>query len=84
MSLKKEWFDKILSGQKNIEYREYKPYWIQRLKSDLKKIVFINGYGKHRPSFVADVVKIDIVDGINTDLKFNGKVFAIHLCNIIK
>ena len=25
--LKKEWYEKIKSGEKTIEYREVKPYW---------------------------------------------------------
>ena len=29
--LKKEWYDKIKSGEKTIEYREAKPYWATRL-----------------------------------------------------
>lgn len=31
-NLKKEWFDKIKSGEKTHEYREYKPYWKNRLE----------------------------------------------------
>lgn len=31
MTLKKKWFDMILSGEKKEEYREFKPYWIKRL-----------------------------------------------------
>ena len=31
--LKKEWFEKIKSGEKTIEYREAKPYWTSRLVS---------------------------------------------------
>lgn len=30
-NLKKEWFEKIKSGEKTHEYRECKPYWTQRL-----------------------------------------------------
>ncbi len=30
LPLKKEWFEKIESGQKTEEYREIKPYWIKR------------------------------------------------------
>ena len=26
-NVKKEWFEKIKSGEKTHEYREYKPYW---------------------------------------------------------
>ena len=30
-NLKKEWFEKIKSGEKTHEYREVKPYWFRRL-----------------------------------------------------
>lgn len=33
MTLKKEWFDKILSGEKKEEFREVKKHWIERLCS---------------------------------------------------
>ena len=29
--LKKQWYEKIKSGEKTIEYREVKPYWTKRL-----------------------------------------------------
>ena len=31
LTLKKKWFDMILSGEKTDEYREIKPYWTKRL-----------------------------------------------------
>jgi len=31
LTLKKKWFDMIESGEKLEEYREIKPYWVQRL-----------------------------------------------------
>jgi len=31
LTLKKEWFQMILSGEKKQEYRTIKPYWIKRL-----------------------------------------------------
>lgn len=31
LTLKKQWFDMILLGEKFEEYREIKPYWINRL-----------------------------------------------------
>lgn len=34
ITLKKKWFDMILSGEKKEEYRELKPYWIKRLISE--------------------------------------------------
>lgn len=32
-NLKKEWFEKIKSGEKTHEYREFKPYWLVRLQN---------------------------------------------------
>lgn len=37
LTLKKEWFDMILSGEKDEEYREIKPYWVTRLTRFSKK-----------------------------------------------
>lgn len=32
-NLKREWFDKIKSGEKTVEYRESKDYWWRRLST---------------------------------------------------
>ena len=32
--LKKEWYEKIKSGEKTVEYRELKPYWSSRLSKE--------------------------------------------------
>lgn len=34
--LKKEWYDKIKSGEKTVEYRGVKPYWANRLAKELE------------------------------------------------
>ncbi len=46
LTLKKEWFDKILSGEKTVEYREVKRHWNTRLcgagtmcNTDLSKVL---------------------------------------------
>lgn len=50
MTLKKQWFDMILSGKKKEEYRELKPYWTTRLVGKKFDIVrFKNGYSKDSP-----------------------------------
>lgn len=36
LTVKKEWFDMILSGEKKEEYREIKVYWYERLVSYIK------------------------------------------------
>ena len=33
-SLKKEWYEKIKSGEKTVEYREVKPYWTRRFYNE--------------------------------------------------
>ena len=35
LTIKKKWFDMILSGEKKEEYREIKPYWKDRIMSSL-------------------------------------------------
>lgn len=38
LSVKKLWFDKIVSGEKTEEYREIKPYWIKRLTTNCEVV----------------------------------------------
>jgi hypothetical protein len=57
LTVKKKWFDMILSGEKKEEYREMKPYWQTRLVRNgywhsqaVRNFAFIrfkNGYGKN-------------------------------------
>ncbi len=46
--LKKEWYDKIRSGEKRIEYREVKPYWRRRLNTALteKEVIKLHFFRK--------------------------------------
>lgn len=37
LTVKKEWFELIKSGEKTEEYREIKPYWVERLTQISKK-----------------------------------------------
>ena len=37
LTVKKEWFDLIKSSKKQEEYREIKPYWVERLTQISKK-----------------------------------------------
>jgi hypothetical protein len=39
LTVSKEWFDMIVSGEKNEEYREIKPYWVARLLQNNSNIV---------------------------------------------
>lgn len=63
LTIKKKWFDAILSGEKKEEYREIKPYYTSRFKrlwqgslvggEAKREIMFRNGYSKSSPKFVA-------------------------------
>lgn len=102
--LKKEWYDKIESGCKKVEYREVKPYWTARLKNTADKIFpfgFPEKYGEcaeyafgskmfcyfqlgYKPEkrLKARITKIEVRNGLNTDLGINGLVYAIHFTDV--
>ena len=43
LTISKQWFDMILAGKKNEEYREIKPYWCSRLvnkKAESGEVLF--------------------------------------------
>ena len=125
--LKKEWYEKIKSGEKKVEYREIKPYWTSRLVSfykentekndDFHKYIvdwdkelldheiyftpsemFVNYFASKEVSFFnawcqlrlgytkeylsARIIKIEIVDGKNTDLHIDKPMYAIHLADV--
>ena len=54
LTLKRQWFDMIASGEKTIEYREIKDYWTNRFYTktsaiQFDEIHFRNGYKKDAP-----------------------------------
>jgi len=46
LTLKKQWFDMILSGEKKEEYRVLKPYWLNRLYYNDDKDLYANDYAE--------------------------------------
>lgn len=96
LTLKKKWFDMILSGDKKEEYREVKNYWIHRLTqiftdvSDpiypivYSHIVFKNGYGKNAPEVIIECKGISIgYAKPEWSDNWQGDVFVIKLGEII-
>lgn len=83
--LKKEWYEKIKSGEKTVEYREYKDYWNSRLypvmyqlkHGEERSCYFMHGYNAETKLKVM-ITDIEIVDGRKTDLKVDVPVYAIH------
>lgn len=39
-SLKNQWYEKIRSGEKTIEYREANPYWTKKFENEFGRTVF--------------------------------------------
>lgn len=59
LTLKKQWFDLIASGEKKEEYREIKPYWDVRLNKPYDAVLFRNGYSQNAPTMMFRVNWID-------------------------
>lgn len=68
LTLKKKWFDMILSGEKKEEYREPKQYWITRLYVDgllffppkqFDIIRFKNGYQNDAPEMDVEFISTE-------------------------
>lgn len=90
--LKKQWYEKIKSGEKTVEYREVKPYWTKRFikhgftnfnirqRQRLIECRLRLGYTKEYLS--ARIIKNVIVDGKDTDLHIESPVYAIHLYDV--
>ena len=86
LTLKKKWFDMILSGEKKEEYREIKPYWNKRLKfaSFPNTIIFKNGYSKSAPTIIVEMSGLSIGKAKpEWSDNWQGDVFVIKLGNII-
>ena len=63
LTVHKQWFDMIASGEKTEEYRKIKPHWDSRLNKDYDAVRFTNGYGKHRPTMLLKLKSISTGKG---------------------
>lgn len=89
-NLKKEWFEKIKSGEKTHEYRVFSLYWAKRISNAFRdndfsfgmECKFALGYPKKNNNdriLRAKINRIMLLEsGINTDLKINQPVFDIE------
>lgn len=83
-NLKKEWFEKIKSGEKTHEYRLYTPYWEKRLCKRMKDytICIACGYPKKddkRRRLYAKMTRVSYLkNGQETDLKTDKPVYDIE------
>ena len=96
--LKKEWYEKIKSVEKTIEYREVKDYWNKRFRNEVclldnqeleeNRVYYIPQVfcrlrlGYTNRYMTAKITKIEIVDRKDTDLHIDKPVYAIHLADV--
>jgi hypothetical protein len=89
LTLKKEFYDQIKSGEKTSEFREYKKHWIQKLMNDdgsfktYDLILFQNGYQSNAPQLLVEFKGIKIIKERINWFK-SEKYFEIELGEIIK
>ena len=75
LTLKRKWFDLIKSGDKKVEYREAKPYWIKRLYGRrFDEIYFRNGYSPDSP-----FIRVQCLDIVRV-----ADMFEIRLGDILE
>lgn len=86
LTLKRQWFDMVVTRAKPFEYREIKPYWTKRFFRDgqvieFDEVHFKNGYSKKAP--MARVKWLGLVYADKSPLG-DKKVYAIHLGEILE
>jgi hypothetical protein len=60
LTIEREWFDDIVRGDKNEEYRDLKDYWKTRLEGRKYDIVrFRNGYATDAPEMDVEFLGVD-------------------------
>lgn len=93
-NLKKDWFEKIKSGEKTHEYREVKPYWTKRFKNEFMEEItkvavyhpvcnhivrFVKGYSNKSDDSVSGIItQVRVRNGKNTDLAIDKDVYDIE------
>lgn len=79
MTLKRQWFKRILEGKKHIEYRNGSEYWCNRFcDGGIPKFIrFANGYGANVPAFTVEVlgIKAMTLEGSSWQKCENAKTF---------
>ena len=74
LTLKKAWFDLMISGKKKVEYRKPSEWIISRLQKEYDVIKFTNGYGSDKPYFISEYKGFGISDKSETIHIENSKI----------
>ena len=79
LTLKKQYFDAILSGEKTIEYRDITDYWRPRLENkQYDTILFRNGYSPSSPQMMVEYKELTI------DRQSNPNRYALVLGKVLE
>ena len=90
LTLKKEWFDLMVSGKKKVEYREPSKWIIVRLEKEYDVIKFTNGYGSDKPYFICEYNgfeisnKSEIIHLENSKIEVEEGTYMIKLGKILE
>ena len=80
LRIKKVYFDKILSGEKKVEYRDLKDYYVKLFEG--QEIGALKLHYQGQESLIIDVEKIELIEkpeNLNQSFFTSSKVFAIYL-----
>ena len=91
LTLKKQWFDLMVTGQKTIEYRRPSKWIKDRLVGKEYELVkFVNGYGDDKPYFLCEYKGYEIskstkrLDYNGFKIKYEKGDYLIHLGKILE
>lgn len=94
LSIKKKWFNMILSGEKKEEYRDIKPYYTVRFQhlwqgsliggESPREICLRNGYSKNSPSLIAKVSLSVGTGKAEWGAEPNKKYYVLHIKEVEK
>ena len=79
LNVHREWFDKIASGEKRVEYRSNTPFWQTRLVDrTYKEVHFRNGYSPTAPFMRVEYL------GVRKERSGRDSYFAIRLGRVLQ
>jgi hypothetical protein len=90
LTLKAKWFDQMVAGKKDEEYREIKEYWTRRLMTEDETapfkafgwVYFKNGYQKNAPTMMRKWLGTEIRPIAETGAPFEGSAPAVFVIKV--
>lgn len=84
LRIKKIYFDRILSNEKKIEYRDFKSFYFKLSSGDVQYIRF---HYQANIFIICEILKIEIIDTPEhlkkSNIRFGPAVYAIYLGKIV-